>query len=89
MAAALSVDDPDVFLSHESWVNSLMKDGPTMEFDKYCVEVEDQLQCHNSDTVPSWPEQDGKMSIIQKLDRMQVFCIGNNLLLLLGYSMIF
>jgi len=35
MAAALCVDDPDVFLSHESWVNSLVNDGPTMEFDQH------------------------------------------------------
>jgi len=55
MAAALDVDDPDVFLRHESWVNSLVKDAPSMELDQYCVE--DQLQYHNPDAVLSLPEQ--------------------------------
>lgn len=41
-------------LRHESWINSLVKDAPTMEFDQYCVE--DQLQCHNPDAVLSLPE---------------------------------
>jgi len=56
MAVASNVDDPDIFLSQESWVNSLVKDdAPAIEFDEYCVE--DQMQFHNLDAVPSWPEQ--------------------------------
>jgi len=29
--------------------------APAMEFDEYCVQ--DQMQFHNLDVVPSWPEQ--------------------------------
>ncbi|MCI02242.1 putative zinc finger CCCH domain protein, partial [Trifolium medium] len=56
--AAPNVDNQDVLLSQETWVNSLVKDvPPTFESDQYCVEVEDDQQCHNQDAVLSLPEQ--------------------------------
>ncbi|CAK8565940.1 unnamed protein product [Lathyrus sativus] len=36
---AQNADDQDVLLRQESWVNSLVKDAPTMELDQYCVAV--------------------------------------------------
>ncbi|CAL5202546.1 unnamed protein product [Lathyrus oleraceus] len=36
---AQNVDDQDVLLSQESWVSSLVKDAPTVQWDQYCVEV--------------------------------------------------
>ncbi|GAU27702.1 hypothetical protein TSUD_126480 [Trifolium subterraneum] len=56
--AAPNVDYPDVLLSQEKWVNSLVKDAPpTLESDQYCVEDKDNLQCDNQDEVLSLPEQ--------------------------------
>jgi hypothetical protein len=55
---APNVDNPEVLSSQETWVNSPVKDDPpTLESDQYCVEVEDDQQCHNQDAVLSLPEQ--------------------------------
>ncbi|XP_058782095.1 zinc finger CCCH domain-containing protein 66-like [Vicia villosa] len=32
-------DDQNILISQESWVNSLVKDAPTVQLDPYCVEV--------------------------------------------------
>ncbi|KAL5077085.1 hypothetical protein RYX36_016069 [Vicia faba] len=37
--AAKSADEQDVLIRQESWVNSLVKDAPTVQSDQYCFEV--------------------------------------------------
>jgi len=39
--AASNIDDQDVLLIQETWVNSLANDVPATKFDRYYVEVED------------------------------------------------